>query len=76
MTFRENERVEDDGMEVCPEEDELEAMVASYERESREVRPPSPALSDEEYDDVFAELLAQEEVCSQPQSSAEHMDMS
>lgn len=78
MGFREDEHVPDEAMdEVYPEEDDFEAMVASYEQQSQsDQRPPSPTLSDEEYDDVFAELIAQEQAYSQPQSSGEHMDLS
>ncbi|KAM0344620.1 hypothetical protein ACHAPU_007394 [Fusarium lateritium] len=52
---------EDD--EMMDEEDQLEAMFASYEEHqtTSSERPPSPTLSDEDYDDVFAELIAQEQ---------------
>ena len=77
MMFREHGQ-DDDMMDGgFPEEEALEAIVASYEQQSQsEQRPPSPTLSDEEYDDVFAELIAQEQPQSQPQSSGERMDMS
>lgn len=44
------------------EEEQLEAMLASYEEQQMVFpqRPSSPTLSDEDYDDVFAELIAQE----------------
>ncbi|GJN86478.1 hypothetical protein VFPFJ_09369 [Purpureocillium lilacinum] len=66
-------------METNPEDEELEAMLESYEEQQHapSQRPPSPTLSDEEYDDIFAELLSQEQ--SQPefsQNSTDHMDMS
>ncbi|EFY92931.1 hypothetical protein J3458_004485 [Metarhizium acridum] len=87
MAFQEDEKSQhndwpdgehDDVMdEVCQEEQEFEAMIASYEQQSHiDQRPPSPLLSDEDYDDVFAELIAQEQADSQPQSSGEQMDMS
>ncbi|KAF5673316.1 hypothetical protein FHETE_3440 [Fusarium heterosporum] len=52
---------EDD--EMMDEEGQLEAMFASYEEQqtASSQRPPSPTLSDEDYDDVFAELIAQEQ---------------
>ncbi|KFH44707.1 hypothetical protein ACRE_044370 [Hapsidospora chrysogenum ATCC 11550] len=60
------------------EEEELEAMIASYEEQqaAQPLRPRSPAMSDEDYDDIFAELLAQEQPAQQQQapSSADHMD--
>ncbi|KAF5001701.1 hypothetical protein FGRMN_869 [Fusarium graminum] len=51
---------EDD--EMMDEEGQLEAMFASYEEQQTALsqRLPSPTLSDEDYDDVFAELIAQE----------------
>ncbi|KID80295.1 uncharacterized protein G6M90_00g010880 [Metarhizium brunneum] len=87
MAFKEDEKLEHndrhgserDDMtdEVCHEEEEFEAMIASYEQQNQlGQRPSSPLLSDEDYDDVFAELIAQEQAYSQPQSSGEQMDMS
>lgn len=87
MAFREDEKLEHNDRhgnehddvtdEVCQEEEEFEAMIASYEQQSQlGQRPSSPLLSDEDYDDVFAELIAQEQAYSQPQSSGEQMDMS
>lgn len=77
MLFREDGQDDDMMDDVFPEEEELEAIVASYEQQSQgDQRPPSPTLSDEEYDDVFAELIAQEQTQSQPDSSGERMDMS
>ncbi|KAF7535264.1 hypothetical protein G7Z17_g13228 [Cylindrodendrum hubeiense] len=54
---------EDDVMvEDNMEDQELEAMFASYEEQpaSSSQRPPSAIMSDDEYDDIFAELLTQE----------------
>lgn len=71
---------EDDVMADGPpdEEEELEAMIASYEEQqaAQPPRPHSPAMSDEDYDDIFAELLAQEQPTQRQQapSSADHMD--
>ncbi|CAM1500937.1 Fc.00g100990.m01.CDS01 [Cosmosporella sp. VM-42] len=50
-------------LDDVPEEDELEAMIASYEEahSGSTLRPPSPSVSDEEYDDIFAELISQEQ---------------
>ena len=65
-------------------EEGLEAMVASYEEQqsSFEQRPPSPTLSDEEYDDILAEFLAQEqrqqphpEHCESQMDITDNMDM-
>ncbi|GAO14691.1 hypothetical protein UVI_02028940 [Ustilaginoidea virens] len=60
------------------EEEEVEAMLASYQEQKNSApeAPCSPALSDEEYDQVFAELIAQEEAESQAQSPVEAMDIS
>ncbi|KAK2609255.1 hypothetical protein QQS21_002189 [Conoideocrella luteorostrata] len=82
MAFREEQKLpeDDDMLDGLPEDEEIEAIVASYEdqRSRSDQPPPSPTLSDEEYDDAFAELIAQEQSQSQEQiqSSAEHMDMS
>ncbi|KAG6032101.1 hypothetical protein E4U41_007320 [Claviceps citrina] len=88
MTFHEERHPEDDNMlDGSPHDDDIEAMVASFEDQQShgqgqspdraKPRPSSPALSDEDYDDIFEELIAQEREqssCTQP--SAEHMDMS
>ncbi|KAF4977862.1 hypothetical protein FZEAL_5706 [Fusarium zealandicum] len=61
--------------EVMVDEDEqLEAMFASYEEQQTtpSQRPHSPTLSDNDYDDIFAELIAQEQ--SQHQMEAESQD--
>lgn len=81
--------IQQDQLQDIPEDDvmadeaylpleDLEAMVASYEEQQSQQgqSPPSPSLSDEDYDDIFAELISQEQKpLSQPQSSAECMDM-
>ncbi|KAF4971427.1 hypothetical protein FSARC_1736 [Fusarium sarcochroum] len=68
---------EDEMME--DEDEQLEAMLASYEEQqtTSSQRPLSPTLSDEDYDDVFAELIAQEqsEQGTQP-ASQDRMDTS
>ncbi|RGP59393.1 hypothetical protein FLONG3_11207 [Fusarium longipes] len=48
---------------MMDEEEQFEAMLASYEEQqmASSQRPPSPTLSEEGYDDVFAELIAQEQ---------------
>lgn len=69
---------EDDMMlDGIPEEDEMDAMVASYEEQQANAsqRPPSPTLSDEDYDDIFAELISQEELQPQEQMATDQMDM-
>ncbi|KAM4066258.1 hypothetical protein HRG_000393 [Hirsutella rhossiliensis] len=63
------------------EDDELEALVATHDQHfAFRKRQPSPAsLSDEEYDEIFAELMSQEQpslLQSQSQHPAELMDMS
>ncbi|KAI8672548.1 hypothetical protein NCS56_00718000 [Fusarium sp. Ph1] len=64
MAFQQEETQipEDDDM-MMDEDDQLEAMLASYQDQTStsSQRPPSPALSDEDYDDIFAELIAQEQ---------------
>lgn len=74
---------EDDAvMEAHTEEDELESMLASYmqhQPQSPVVRPVSPSLSDDEYDDIFEELLSAKDIDqamqTQQASSTEDMDM-
>ncbi|POR32617.1 Uncharacterized protein TPAR_07197 [Tolypocladium paradoxum] len=69
---------EDEAMSDSHGEDkELEALVASYEEQqlAPTQRPPSPTLSDEEYDDIFAELMSQEQVPQNRPTSADQMDM-
>lgn len=68
------------------ENDDIEAMVASFEQEQRrsrgggrgsgQERASSPGLSDEEYDDIFAELISREgeEQGESIQPPADHMD--
>lgn len=61
---------EDDVMTDGPpdDEDEMEAMIASYEeQQTAPPRPCSPAMSDEDYDNIFSELLAQEQPMQQDQ---------
>lgn len=79
MAFQEEQSQpqDDDDMMLddIPEEDDFEAMFATYE-EQRSVesrRPPSLSLSDEDYDDIFAELISQEE--SQQEYSVDQMDI-
>ncbi|KYK58339.1 hypothetical protein DCS_05352 [Drechmeria coniospora] len=57
--------------------DELEAMVTSYEQQQlASRRPPSPDMSDAEYDDIFAELISQEQFgLHEPPHSSDGMDM-
>lgn len=78
MAFHEEPTPEDDDMMVDSppnDDDEIEAMLASYEQEqSRPVHSPAP--SDEDYEDIFAELIAQEQSQqNQPASGGEQMDL-
>lgn len=55
------------------EEEELEALFESYEEQR--ATQPSPTLSDEEYDDIFAELISQEQIQPrQPHSFLDRME--
>lgn len=47
-------------MDDSKQDEELDAIFASYQEEQT-AQPPSPAMSDEEYDDIFAELISQEQ---------------
>lgn len=62
-----------------PEEEDLQAMLASYEQahEPSGQRPSSLCLSDDDYDDLFDELMAQDSpATSQPQEARdEEMDI-
>ncbi|KAH6968739.1 hypothetical protein HG530_006313 [Fusarium avenaceum] len=63
MTFHHDHPPIPEDDEMMDEEDQLEAMFASYEEQQTALlqRRPSPTLSDEDYDDIFAELIAQEQ---------------
>ncbi|KAG6157496.1 hypothetical protein E4U47_001390 [Claviceps purpurea] len=95
MTVHEERYMEDDEdmLGDCPQEDDdIEAMVASFEQDQRRSRgggggggggggrerASSPGLSDEEYDDIFAELISREgeEDGESIQPPADHMDTS
>lgn len=68
-------RDDDDMIVDEPREDEeLEALFASYEQQQQAPRPPSPTMSDEEYDDIFAELLSQEQSQPRQQGFTDQMD--
>lgn len=58
------EHVEDEAMfddDEAMDQDELEALLVYAEEQSTvPQRPPSPSLSDDDYDGIFAELIAQE----------------
>ena len=66
-------------LDDVPEEEEIEAMIASYEQQQSgsTQRPASPSLSDdEEYDDIFAELMSQEQPRqANLQNSLDQMDI-
>ena len=54
---------------------DFEEMMAAFDQDS--ARPPSPALSDEEYDAIFAELISQEQEQQQGQEGGvDAMEMS
>lgn len=78
---REKSQPQDDDaimMDTSMEDDELEAMLASYEEQQSRPsqQPPSPALSDQDYDEFFAELIAQENnQRDRYQDSEDRMDM-
>ncbi|PHH92146.1 hypothetical protein CDD83_8714 [Cordyceps sp. RAO-2017] len=64
---------EDQVMEDGPPDEELEAMIASHEQQ----QPRSPTLiSDDEFDELFADLMSREETSAQtqPLSSSDRMD--
>ena len=65
-------REEDDEMMESPpdEDDELDAMVASFERQQENLSTqsawgPSPAWSDDGYDEIFEELIEHERQAQQ-----------
>jgi hypothetical protein len=67
--------VEDDTMmDDGPGDDDLDAMLASYEQDAATLqRPKSPSYSDDEYDDIFEDLMSREQAHpsqgSQPDAS-------
>ncbi|KAI4598640.1 hypothetical protein KJ359_002530 [Pestalotiopsis sp. 9143b] len=73
---------EDDDMMVdshaMEEQAELDAMLSAYEAENTERTPTeraeSPTLSDDEYDNIFMDMLSQDG--RQPQQGGEDVDMS
>ncbi|KAJ3472603.1 hypothetical protein NLG97_g10854 [Lecanicillium saksenae] len=79
----EEDDVDDDMVDEYGDDAELEAMFASYHQQkpqSPAMRPISPSLSDDEYDDIFEELLSAKDIdhaMSQHQQahSADQMDM-
>lgn len=77
MAFQQNQMPEKDDM-MIDETDELDAMVESYQQEQQTAaqRQPSPTLTDDEYDDLFAELAEREESQGLIQFSQDRMDLS
>ncbi|KAI5462550.1 hypothetical protein BGZ63DRAFT_384151 [Mariannaea sp. PMI_226] len=67
-------------MDPMTEEEELDAMIASYEEQRAaavQQRPPSPTLSDDEWDNIFDELAWTESSkhgCQQ--TASDEMDLS
>lgn len=56
--------VDDDDMmeDDAPRDEDIEAMLASYEQDAHTTyRPRSSSFSDDEYDDIFADLMSQEQ---------------
>lgn len=70
---------EDDMMTDGGEEAELEAMIAAYQNQQEPVdtHAPSPLASDDEYDEIFAELMSQEQpnAAQSAEASADQMDL-
>ena len=66
----------DDVLGVIREEEELEFLVSSYEQEQIQASQKLPLLEDDEYDDIFAELISQEPAKHNQPSSSNQMDMS
>ncbi|KAK7433101.1 hypothetical protein QQZ08_000030 [Neonectria magnoliae] len=81
MTFQQEEFQipEEDEMMVddAMEDQELEAMLASYQEQhpASMQRPPS-TISDDDYDDIFAELISQEQQQARHQEALNQMDIS
>ncbi|OAA72678.1 hypothetical protein LEL_08462 [Akanthomyces lecanii RCEF 1005] len=78
----------DDMVDEYAEDAELEAMFASYQQQQQQQQPPrspatrpiSPSLSDDEYDDIFEELLSAKDIDRAMQTqqfadTADQMDM-
>lgn len=68
---------DDEQMMESPLDDDeaLDAMLASYQDQQPQsathfTRVPSPALSDNDYDDLFAELIAEETSTQQEQQQS------
>jgi hypothetical protein len=78
MAFQQDSAPNDVDMMVDspPDEDEeIEALFASYEQQQTSRVPQSPTPSDGDYDDIFAELIAQEHhQGDQPMSTGDQMD--
>lgn len=54
----EDDTMMDDG----PGDDDLDALLASYEQDASTLqRPKSPSYSDDEYDDIFQDLMSHEQ---------------
>lgn len=65
----------DDMMVDSPpnDDDEIEAMFASYKEQQQPVHSPAPS---DDYEDIFAELIAQEQKHgNQPASSGDQMEI-
>lgn len=67
------------------EQQELDAMISMYESDMPSsaissqpptARPNSLSLSDDEYDDLFLDLVTQQEEINQDFASSSQMDMS
>lgn len=66
-------------MEPITEEDELEAMIASYtgQQAAPTQRPPSPSVSEDEWDNIFEELSTNQSYYQDAQlDPSDQMDIS
>ncbi|KAJ3514103.1 hypothetical protein NM208_g15095 [Fusarium decemcellulare] len=76
MAFQqEQSQIPEEDEMMMDEDEQFEAMLASYEdQQTTSSQPPSSTLSDEDYDDIFAELIAQEQ-SQQAMQSGLHYQM-
>lgn len=70
---------DDDAMMDDFDDAELEAMIASYEEEQAGAtqQSKSASLSDDDYDEIFASMISQNESSgsNQPAEPSEHMEL-
>lgn len=76
MAFQQEQIPVEDEMMV-DETDEIDAMLAAYqEQQPSSQRAPSLTLTDDEYEDLFAELVQREQSQGLSQFSQDRMDIS